>query len=368
MTPVFTKIYDAFPKNFHAYMVDYLDDKLFALQRKIFKIGANLHGTEQNPTSLNLKGKAVIDHSPKRRQSILDFFVHFRSKANDLLPFFNPIDQRRPFAFDPKMSKGLSGGCIRVEAKTNRQIEEYCKLRTEAQKKAGIDVKEKIFKALRYTVSQIALFFLIPCLWIFDFGRWLAGNFHEEHNEKITRKELRGLVEAEDHKKIMAFFYKTLNKLRHPKSAAERRFIVDLLAIKEIHRNIHHLLRGANCVFLDKGRLFQRWKQLEGACIRASSHDHLPEHCRAFRSKLFKETLFWLDRKGNTRLQLEKSPLTGPIFGIENKLRHLVDFFRYFRDGLQKGPYGVSDKVETHPLIIPIDFKRFKKRVKHINS
>ncbi len=340
-----------FPKNYHAYMVDYWNDKIESVENRILKkLGRFdfVHGyaipKKFIAQKFDLLGRNYSRSSSadgridKAYQSLKRESAEIRKEQRDLSEVLIPAMER--------IVDSIEEGEELV-----RDIKEYCKLRDHAQKKAAIEVKQIFSKALRYTVAQIGLCFLLPIVWILDVIKWCSKSSIQAPERKI-KKDLKLFVKVEDHKKIISYLYKVKHKLQPPKAEAMKKFLSDLLAIKETHRHLHHILKGANVIFLDKGRHFHRWKKLKGAYQRISSHDHERGNCYGLRSKIFHESLFWLDRDGNTRLQLEKTPFSKPILDIGNKLRHLVDFLRYFRDGLQQGPYGVSNRTESNPIVI----------------
>jgi hypothetical protein len=310
--------------------------------------------------------KAAIHQLHGERSSIRDQlqFLH-QSFANS---YSQEIDEDEPVTFSSQSNPSAVDDFCEVnldpiERNLTGRIEEYRQILETSEKKTLTKVWRVTCKVVRYVLAQSLLVILVPCVWILDLFSKIKGHFSTNSPEKHVKKGLKAFVQEEDNEKIIAHFQKTLDRLHPQKSQATKSLLIEFLAMKELHQDLHHVLKGANVVFLDGGRLFHSWKNWEGIYDRISSHNHEPGNCRGIKSKLFKEVLFWLDRDGNTRLQLEKST----VFGLGNKLRHLVDFLRYFRDGLQQGPYGVSDKVERSPLVVAFDFDAFEKNKKAVS-
>lgn len=151
--------------------------------------------------------------------------------------------------------------------------------------------------------------------------------------------KLYKMATSGDHSKIEAFLKKiTLN---------ERYYFSEIFRIHELHPHLTKILEGANiCLANDGGTLFNKWKQHPQAKSRSSSHNYQKGQCYAI-----EHFLFWLDPNGNTRFQLEKSPLKGFCSRIE----HLIDYLRYKRDHQQQGVVGTSPHTEDRCLSIEIN-------------
>ncbi len=258
--------------------------------------------------------------------------------------------------------------------KNRKELEALNKEKKQVEKELHhLEVKFPV--KLRFKVSSlhhyrfdIELFFLNILVKFFNFCDWVEAKIRGEPLHRAMRRNIQTLVCEDDPKKTVAYFRQVVREItKNPGPAPKgykrtRSLTLDLLAMKELHPKIHEVLSGANVALKDGGRFYRKWESLDGAYWRPSSHDHKKEDCCAVKTGLYKEWLVWIDRKGNTRFQLEKSPIQGRVLGIGNKIKHIADYVRYVRDGKQQGPYGDSDHVEHYPLSVSIDWGRFQSR------
>jgi hypothetical protein len=202
----------------------------------------------------------------------------------------------------------------------------------------------------RYYACQLLLFFLTPFVWTVNFFTWFARHFSFDDGQiQAIKDDLNSLIVGENRQPILDRLHAALDNLQHAQHATDKELILDFLIMDELHKDIHDLLKGANFVFSDQGRLYEIWSQRTGAYNRRCSHRLMPntQAMGMGKTELFNEALFWRDEEGNTRLQLEKTPFD---CSFANKLGHTMDALRYLRDGHQQGPFGTSPRIEDDPV------------------
>lgn len=121
----------------------------------------------------------------------------------------------------------------------------------------------------------------------------------------------------------------------------------ELNALPELFPYLAEILKGANVRLEgDRGFFCHHWRKHPETHRRVSSHKYQGKHCYELH-----HFVFWLDPEGNTRFQLQKSPLKG----LRSCIEHLIDLLRYRRDNRQQGPAGSSSRTETHCITLAID-------------
>lgn len=121
----------------------------------------------------------------------------------------------------------------------------------------------------------------------------------------------------------------------------------ELEAMPKLHPHLEEIVKGANVrIEGDQGFFCFHWRKHPEARQRISSHKYQAKHCYELH-----HFVFWLDPKGHTRFQLQKSPLKG----LRSCIEHLIDLLRYRRDNRQQGPAGSSPRTETHCITVAID-------------
>lgn len=128
----------------------------------------------------------------------------------------------------------------------------------------------------------------------------------------------------------------------------------ELQAMPELHTHLEEIVKGANVrIKGDQGFFCHHWRKQPGTHRRISSHKYQGKHCYELH-----HFVFWLDLKGHTRFQLQKSPLKG----LRSCIEHLIDLLRYRRDNRQQGPAGSSPRTETHCITVVIDPQSYATR------
>ncbi len=176
-------------------------------------------------------------------------------------------------------------------------------------------------------------FFLLH--WIFE------AVFYGGDNEKALYHKLSKAIQKGPEK-----IKKFLNKHKD-KPGSIGIIFKEFLNLEEVHPHLPKILEGANVQLMnDGGYFYDKWSQISISYQRMSSHVYQEGKCRAI-----DHLLFWKALDGNTRFQLEHSPLEG--FSIRS-LWHLVKWMVYRRDNEQQGVTGISPHVEDHPIMVPI--------------
>lgn len=136
-----------------------------------------------------------------------------------------------------------------------------------------------------------------------------------------------------------------LNESKYEKLSESSRIILnEFLNLPQTHMHLEAILKGANVKLQnDFGRLCNRWKNFPGVYERLSSHDSQDGKFYAFGN-----VLFWIDKDGDTRFQVEKNPFRG----FFDKLYHIIDYLKYARDEKQQGISGSSIFTESNPIIL----------------
>lgn len=122
-------------------------------------------------------------------------------------------------------------------------------------------------------------------------------------------------------------------------------FILQELSKEPFRPHIKNILKGANIELIDKGAYYFIWKDSSFAYQRISSHDH-----KANEAYAISHLLFWRDKKGNTRFQVEKTPLKGFFYSVF----HAIDYLYYISTKKQQGIIGDSSYIENQPYKILI--------------
>ena len=195
----------------------------------------------------------------------------------------------------------------------------------------------------RMFVSTL-LFGLHIILLSFHFVFWVIDRITSTQSEKSIFKDLLKTIEEQDD---LIGFLKDSSSKGGPAGFIMREFA----ALPEFFQDLKEILGGANvCLFGDKGFFCRQWSGHPEAQRRISSHKYRGEECYELG-----HFLFWIDTEGNTRFQLENTPLNS----FRNAIYHLFDLLRYWRDNEQQGVVGTSKYTETSCLSIAVDPKKY---------
>jgi hypothetical protein len=126
----------------------------------------------------------------------------------------------------------------------------------------------------------------------------------------------------------------------------EIKILADVMRIKAAQQYFGEVMRGAHVEIVDGHAAYHVWRTLKTAKSRASSHQS--EGTQYQVSGPFSKAILFGKRRDVTWLQLEGHPWSG----VQSRLGHIVDFFRYKVTGKNQGPFGSSPYVEKNPLRI----------------
>ncbi|MBU6383951.1 MAG: hypothetical protein KGQ49_02015 [Verrucomicrobia bacterium] len=173
------------------------------------------------------------------------------------------------------------------------------------------------------------------------FIEWVIELFTGPCQQKAMYRELHAIALEGDRAKIEEFLEE------HPDPLFPACYLVsEVLSIPGAFPHLPAILEGANvCLAGDRGAFCQKWKTHPKCVQRISSHNY-----REDESFAIDHILFWVDPEGNTRFQLERSPLDGFFSALE----HTIDYLRYKRDNEQQGVVGASPHTEDFCLRLPI--------------
>lgn len=195
----------------------------------------------------------------------------------------------------------------------------------------------------RLFVSTL-LFGLHIFLLSLHFFFWIIDRIASQRSEKSIFKELLKTIDEQDD---LIRFLKTSSTKGGPAGFVMREF----LALPEFFEDLKEILGGANvCLLGDNGFFCNQWSKNPEAHQRISSHQYRGKECYELG-----HFLFWIDLDGNTRFQLENTP----VKGFRNAVYHLFDLLKYWRDNEQQGVVGTSKYTEKFCLSIAVDPKKY---------
>jgi len=180
---------------------------------------------------------------------------------------------------------------------------------------------------------------------------WIKRKIFGLSKEEKLMYQLEKYCRENKDEELYRFVY-TLSLERKKDREDFEELLLELFHIKELHIHLKEIFRGANIKIEDNGSFFNKWKSNPQSYSRMSSHDH--EKGQGF---AFSHSLFWLDKDGHTRFQLENTPLTG----ISNRILHLIDYLHYIKSSEQQGILGSSIYTETNPIIIKVDPIKYRR-------
>lgn len=180
---------------------------------------------------------------------------------------------------------------------------------------------------------------------------WIKRQLFGLSKEEKLMIQLKNYCQENKDEHLFEFIYSLSLEWKKDRQDFEE-LLLEVFHIREFHPHLKEIFHGANVKIIDQGRLFEKWKKNPLVYSRASSHNHKPGQCFAF-----SHSLFWLDSQGNTRFQLENTPLTG----ISNRLLHLIDYFNYIKTNEQQGILGTSKYTEDNPIVITIEPHKYHK-------
>lgn len=157
------------------------------------------------------------------------------------------------------------------------------------------------------------------------------------------------------------------NILNTPKSSVNPKdtlqkaaVIIDIMA-KVVLSHSSDFLQGAHIIVEDNGSMYDKLKDLGLVKERFSSH-HRGNKAESDASiqagEIFREFLVGKTKDGKTWFQLEAHS----IGGIKNFVKHMVDYITYVLTGKNVGQYGLSEHVDSNPIVL--DAKQVNQKTK----
>ncbi|WP_425360166.1 MULTISPECIES: hypothetical protein [unclassified Candidatus Tisiphia] len=157
------------------------------------------------------------------------------------------------------------------------------------------------------------------------------------------------------------------NILNTPKSSVNPKdtlqkaaVIIDIMA-KVVLPHSSDFLQGAHIIVEDNGSMYDKLKDLGLVKERFSSH-HRGNKAESDASiqagEIFREFLVGKTKDGKTWFQLEAHS----IGGIKNFVKHMVDYITYVLTGKNVGQYGLSEHVDSNPIVL--DAKQVNQKTK----
>lgn len=224
--------------------------------------------------------------------------------------------------------------------------------------------------AYRVTFGAVTLV-ATPVIWLLSAVQWVikvitcqSDNPHRAQAEALLRAHVAHQVPHEE--LIDGLTGHLIHLLSGDLNEGSYDFIVDFLALSELHPKFHHILAGANVHLQgDDGFFANKWSQIPGAYERYSSHRYHEGHCHGFSGRVFNELLFWKSTDDDdTRFQVESAPVNSFI----SLLFHLYDYLVYRRDNEQQSQFGSSPHTEDHPIMINVDLDEYRRRAAEIRT
>ena len=200
---------------------------------------------------------------------------------------------------------------------------------------------------IKRTVIWAGLIFLQFAMLSVKISNWILEMLSNRHGEdKILYQALFEVSARGNTEEIKNFL------VENSKDDSPAGYLFsEFLWIPEIYPFFTEILKGGNtCFENDEGLFYRRWSRHPDSIQRISSHNYQRGKCRAI-----SHLLFWVDLDGNTRFQLESSPLRGILSFFE----HLVDYLRYKRDNEQQGVTGASGHTEDYCLKIKVNLSNY---------
>ncbi|OZG31241.1 hypothetical protein [Rickettsia endosymbiont of Culicoides newsteadi] len=157
------------------------------------------------------------------------------------------------------------------------------------------------------------------------------------------------------------------NILNTPKSSVNPKdtlqkaaVIIDIMA-KVVLPHSSDFLQGAHIIVEDNGSMYDKLKDLGLVKERFSSHhrgNKAESDVSIQAGEIFREFLVGKTKDGKTWFQLEAHS----IGGIKNFVKHMVDYITYVLTGKSVGQYGLSEHVDSNPIVL--DAKQVNQKTK----
>ncbi len=222
-------------------------------------------------------------------------------------------------------------------------------------------------EGLLYAFYSTLILALEPCRLAADGTLWCVTDPSET-------AEIQELLQQFANSENTQSLLETLLSIENPQMLKEKSLesdivlLIDIFSMDPQNPLLQEILKGANVKLLDSGFFYEKWAELQGSYKRLSSHNYIEDMCQGKPGMIINEFLFWKDLDGNTRFQLEKTPTTGPLFGVPHQILHLMDYLVYKRDDLQQSQFGCSKYTEKNCLQVSFDKIAYQKQKKVVTN
>ncbi|WP_341749027.1 hypothetical protein [Candidatus Tisiphia endosymbiont of Sialis lutaria] len=147
----------------------------------------------------------------------------------------------------------------------------------------------------------------------------------------------------------------------NPKDSLQKAAVIIDIMAKVVLSHSSDFLQGAHIIVEDNGSMYDKLKDLGLVKERFSSH-HRGNKAESDASiqagEIFREFLVGKTKDGKTWFQLEAHS----IGGIKNFVKHMVDYITYVLTGKNVGQYGLSEHVDSNPIVL--DAKQVNQKTK----
>ncbi len=167
----------------------------------------------------------------------------------------------------------------------------------------------------------------------------------------VERVESLPIDPADTKKALIQNILETPKKSTNPGDSLQKAAVIIDIMEKAVLPHSSDFLQGAHIMVEDNGSMYDRLKNLGLIKERFSSHhrgnkDGPDASIQA--GEIFREFLVGKTKDGKTWFQLEAHS----IGGISNFIKHMVDYVTYVLTGKNVGQYGLSEHVDSKPIIL----------------
>ncbi|WP_425362643.1 hypothetical protein [Candidatus Tisiphia endosymbiont of Hybos culiciformis] len=181
-----------------------------------------------------------------------------------------------------------------------------------------------------------------------DYSTLKVENLREHLVERVESLP----IDPPDTKKaLIQNILKTPKKSTNPMDSLQKAAVIIDIMAKVVLPHSSDFLQGAHIMVEDNGSMYDKLKDLGLIKERFSSH-HRGNKAESDASiqagEIFREFLVGKTKDGKTWFQLEAHS----IGGISNFVKHMVDYITYVLTGKNVGQYGLSEHVDSKPIIL----------------
>lgn len=190
-------------------------------------------------------------------------------------------------------------------------------------------------------ISIISIAYTIYYRITADIPKW-----NKEIESKFS-KEILGRIQRMEHHVSKDCYLRIMRRLSKAANC-ELAVLKDIFLLTDDHQHLLQIFQGAHIRIVDEKGFYDRWKKLQRARPRSSSHYRSRDNTQqyAISGRFLRECLFGkLQATNEFWFQLESYPA-----GFGTYVRHFYAFLKYKISDHNQGPYGSSPHIDSRAL------------------